>query len=465
MILKMVNCSQSVVKSWTAALLVLSFVFIVAQIYIKLPPRTARVRQTSNNNIQHVPSLDPKCIIPTRNMQELVLVFKDFKRRVEQNTNTNCNEAFQAVTYLFDFHLSRERRIEIPDPMRGRVQDWVGSDPGLLQSLVQPTILTIRDKWTHDTVGWNPLRSMRPTAASKKEAEGNPELDMTDQLIKDTASSCDFCAKNRTAYPADLDRVENAKYDVYTAANAFGFLDMVGMVIPRKFHDFRRIDWPTFQAIFDDVIPRWFWAVHEEDAEMTHPHIVWDAMPHAGASQVHPHLQTFLGRGGYLGKTRLLYEAAVAYKDALDRDYFVDYALAHSLFGLVFTLNRSLIIAPLTAQLDHEFVILDFPDQPDMRQNRFVSDDWVRGFHLAQRTLLDELGVLCFTSAMAWPSITKPRSHSDLAVGKIGSRGACDSPSSDMSSLNIYSATSLQSNLIENMQALKTTYKKLNQVT
>ena len=78
---------------------------------------------------------------------------------------------------------------------------------------------------------------MAKKPSSTKTADTD-EKQFTDDLISRTRDSCDFCAKNRTAVPA-FGRIENTELGIYTAANLFPYFDMVGLIIPRNYHDFR----------------------------------------------------------------------------------------------------------------------------------------------------------------------------------------------------------------------------------
>ena len=81
----------------------------------------------------------------------------------------------------------------------------------------------------------------------------------------------------------------------------------------------RKIDWQTFKAIWDDVAVKWYKATHVVDPGLTHPEFTFNAMPQGGATQAHPHVQTFMGRGQYLGHMFALAEAAKNYNSYYGR--------------------------------------------------------------------------------------------------------------------------------------------------
>ena len=105
----------------------------------------------------------------------------------------------------------------------------------MYDKIINPSILIVTNKWTQETVGWNPLRAKKPSATKRGQAD---EKHYIDNVMLSSRKGCDFCAKNKTAVPA-FGRIENPNLGIYTAANVFGYFDTVGLIIPRKHHDFR----------------------------------------------------------------------------------------------------------------------------------------------------------------------------------------------------------------------------------
>ena len=396
-----------------------------------------------------VEALKASCVKRVTDMRQLIQMLRQLQ--VSQKTDPECQMAWEVFQNIFEVSVSTETHLEVPEEMQETAMNWVGGDQDLYSQLINPTILTMTNKWTLETVGWNPLRGSKPQPNNNNKQE---EQEMVEKLMRNTSGfkNCDFCAKHRTAMPAGMGRLENVQHDVYTASNAFTYFDDVGIVIPRKFHDFRDIDWPTFVAIFDDVVVRWFKSVHSIKPHLTHPHLIWDTLEKGGASQVHPHLQLWLGSHNYMGKMRSLSEAAKRYQMHHQRNYFEDFVMAHALFGLTLSVQDAVIVAPLVAQLDHEFVVLDMTQE---LENGLLSRDFIKAYYLVRKTLQEELTIYCTSSAMALPPVPNTGSYLP-AIARTGSRGKdCLSPVSDISSLNIYSAHALSSNLFANMEALK----------
>ena len=204
--------------------------------------------------------------------------------------------------------------------------------------------------------------------------------------------------------------------------------------------------------------------------------MVWDVMPHAGASQIHPHVAGFLGKGKYLGKMGKLNHASTSYRKMnLQRDYWKDYLNLHIALGLGVRYHTASIIVPIDSQKEHEFVIVG---TTSLR-------DWIRAFYLIYRTYVEELKVYCFSSGMAWPTSIltehiqtlsnmkrnnrktprKNRSASsfddgNLMFARIGGRGNCESIESDVSALELYAINHLSSDPFTTIRALKKTILK-----
>ena len=216
-----------------------------------------------------------------------------------------------------------------------------------------------------------------------------------------------------------------------------------------------------------NIAVKWFRKVHELTKTHTHPMMAWDIMPHAGASQVHPHFQGFLGKGKYLGKMGKLQEVIRSYKQTMNRDYLNDYIDLHISIGLGVRFRSTSILVPIDATKENEFIIIGSTSL----------SDWVRALYLIHRTYIEELKVYCFSSGMAWPSYIVIEDNIDLndintsmfsnsnEVGnlmhaRIAGRGNCQSIESDISSLELYLINHLSSDPYKTFQAFKTTIKK-----
>lgn len=93
-----------------------------------------------------------------------------------------------------------------------------------------------------------------------------------------------------------------------------------------------------------DVCLKWFIKVNSIDEKATYPELIWDAMPKAGASQVHTHLQVSMGTISYYGAMRRILDASSHYFILNQRNYFDDFILIHEALGLATKYNDSYVI-------------------------------------------------------------------------------------------------------------------------
>lgn len=94
-----------------------------------------------------------------------------------------------------------------------------------------------------------------------------------------------------------LGRMENRH--AYSAANAFKFDQWHSMFMPRQ-HDITKL---TFEQLKDVYTLAWKWirAVHQQSPKHRFPTLLWDSLPHGGASQVHPHIHATVHSENYYG--------------------------------------------------------------------------------------------------------------------------------------------------------------------
>ena len=64
---------------------------------------------------------------------------------------------------------------------------------------------------------------------------------------------------------------------------------------------------------------RWGRKQRRRDPRRTHPSLIFDALPHGGASQAHPHLHAILGSGRYPGQFGAIHQATKRRKGVVSR--------------------------------------------------------------------------------------------------------------------------------------------------
>ena len=223
-------------------------------------------------------------------------------------------------------------------------------------------------------------------------------------------------------------------------------------MIPADIHNFMEIKYETFENMLAKVAVSWFENIHNLHPDRTHPILIWDILPKAGASQVHPHIHTMLGRGYYPGKWGIMDKAKERYATETGGDYLQDMVDLHISLGLGMRFKSAAVIVTINPVKDREIWVIGTDNMTD----------WTRLYYLAYRTYI-ELEIYCFSMAMALPSsfISKKMHHGgELLVAKIGARGDCSSTFNDVSSLELYSTSSISSDYYETMTAFRKTFAK-----
>ena len=390
--------------------------------------------------------LSSSCLRPT-NVENLLDILNTSDSQVKRP------KCYDAVRELMD----RIYRVEIsgadvkvPDSMVELVRDkWFGGDGDLYKKFEHPRVMIVTDKFTSQTSTVNPLRALRP----KPSKAGSAEKLAVREMIEASKPGCNFCTDKETLEDT-FGRVVWEKSHIFTAENAFRFYDYTGMVIPADIHDFMEIDAQTFETMLTYSALTWFGNIHERHPEKTHPVLIWDILGKAGASQIHPHIQMFVGSGFYPGKLGELDDAGRRYKSATGGNYLEDIIDLHIALGLGFKHKSAAVIVPINPTKDREIWVIG-------KDNIF---DWSWLYFLSFRAYIEELEVYCFSQGMALPSSQIAPStifgeSGELLIVKMGARGDCTSPYNDVSSLELYSINSISTDYYETIAAVHRTYE------
>lgn len=227
---------------------------------------------------------------------------------------------------------------------------------------------------------------------------------------------------------------------IFVAANAFKMQDYHALFVPAK-HNPLSLEKDDFIDLFA-IASEWASMVIKDSKDgHSHPVLIWDSLPHAGASQVHAHMHGFVGRGHSLGHFRAYQEARNLYARAYPgSDLTQDYINVHIALGLGIRVGANVILSPLDAVKDHEFVLL----------GPRIDESFAELLNAIINAFRDELEVLCWSSGMAWPQ------DGDLAMLRIGSRGSnCLSDVSDVSSLELYMFNSIDTDPLKSLAAFQ----------
>ena len=162
----------------------------------------------------------------------------------------------------------------------------------------------------------------------------------------------------------------------------------------------------------------------------------------------------FLGRKNPLGQFRAYAAARKAYAEAHPgADLTQDYINVHIALGLGMRIGQNVVISPIDATKNHEYMIFG----PE------VNDSFAQVVFVVYQTFIMDLHVLCWSSAMTWPSSLTSTNEPDVAIMHVGSRGNnCQSPVSDVSSLELFLFRSIETNPYQTMEAFQKRWQKMH---
>ena len=262
-----------------------------------------------------------------------------------------------------------------------------------------------------------------------------------DKIIKESQETCDFCrAENFTVSHGERERVDDdvdVDDDVeaeetwgrvktpycITGANMFRLSGPNNGLVLSRTHHLLELGPQELEGMMN-CCRTWYSKVHQSDPSLVAPMMLWDTLGHSGASQIHPHIQLWLGRD-YEGQFNLLERHARDYRQKHGSNYYQDLVELHTRLGLAVTHGQATALVPLTSHKDHEVMIV----------SREVGPDFLHLFTRVMEMYNEKLGVFCRSLGMRWPRLDR---RSGLAILRVGSRGACDSQISDVSSLELY---------------------------
>ncbi|OXA59155.1 hypothetical protein Fcan01_04224 [Folsomia candida] len=350
---------------------------------------------------------------------------------MKKSKDSECTNIWTLFNEIFTME-GIDADLVIPEGFQAEVKGWLGNDPELFKQIHHQKIYKIVIKGSHEETVFNPLRSKRPTSKSSI----NP-VDYIANLSASTQSTCDFCQyKDHTAEDV-FGRIDN-KYSA-SASNTFKLAKFHGLFFPKTHHPVNI----SFQALLDLFV---------NTSQQWYPSILWDVLPHAGASQVHPHVHGLLGVHQYSGAFEKLHAISQEYYAKHHRSYWTDLIKVHDALGLVVRFGDAVAMVPLFSRKDHEYMIL----APQ------VDDTFATLIYTILEGYKNNLGVYCFSAGGAYPFLGDQTRNLDAylqpglpAIFRSGSRGLCTSVSSDVSSLELYTVNNINSDISVTLNALK----------
>ncbi|CAF1118326.1 unnamed protein product [Adineta ricciae] len=308
-----------------------------------------------------------------------------------------------------------------------KINQWLHNDESLLEQIRQQRIIKVYNRYTHEEMLYNYMRSRRPQTKSEISSES-----YTSKLLEDSKKNCDFCGRNYLNSTAEdsFGRLEHRLS--YTAANTFKYDRWHTLIVSRN-HDTLHLTEEEIADMFE-LTKEWFEKAYKTEPIYTCPEMIWDAMPKSGASQMHTHLQASLGYEIYYGNIERTRQGARLYGQMNNlRNYFSDYVYIHQVLGLTIPIGRVQIVVHLTPIKDLEVMIIG--DKLD--------GDFYKALHLLFRTFVDDLNEYSFSLGMYLPPMNESvlTDHEMPVVCRLVFRNPVTNLRSDMNGLDLYTSS------------------------
>ena len=330
---------------------------------------------------------------------------------------------------LFDrlFYVDEKQgHLSVPDTFQQKVKDMFKSYPGGSESLhfvEHQTIITIRNRITHEHSLFNRIRRYRP---GYRETLTEQELESLEKLIADSSGDgCDFCHPERTA--VDLFGQLQGEH-CYVAANVAKYEKWHSLLISKEHSPIRF----TLPAIKDymKTAGRYFAEVHKKDPTAVAPHLMWDATGRASASQVHQHMQMSINTH-YYQRAEVLREQVLRYGETFGANYFADMITVHDKLGLAIRRGQAALLVHLTPIKEREILVIGDSSSVAFAELLFAG----------LRSLIDGAGTRSFSAAIVFEHLEN-RSMMP-AVARIIDRGAPGDVRNDVGAMEFFGSNNV----------------------
>ncbi|XP_046582314.1 uncharacterized protein LOC124289725 [Haliotis rubra] len=459
-----------------------------------------------------------------------------FVKEWGMSSKTECRDLYQRFTAMFSVS-KRPAPVILPKPFQAKVKNWLGDSEELFQQVYKQEVTHVFNRITREYTIFNPLRDKRPM---KTPAE--PERQYVERLVVNSRESCDFCNYKNFTAEHETHRLESSMS--YTASNTFKmekwhalfmfkkhhplnwnraeFMDLMklsqewfkvalkrdpvaqypqmvwdmfphagasqihphvhGFLTPHMYHGvveaaepdssdvpsftaehethrlessmsytasntFKMEKWHALfmfkkhhplnwnRAEFMDLMKlsqEWFKVAHKRDPVAQYPQMVWDMFPHAGASQIHPHVHGFLTPHMYHGVVEAWREGAEEYYRRFNHNYFTDLVSVYSAMGLSVRHGEAVAVASIAPKKDHEVIIFS----PTSGESFFQL------IYYTLRAFIDDIDKLCFSMGIGLPPLGSD-AGAIPAYARVVTRGAVADVRTDMSSLELFAGTNV----------------------
>ncbi|CAF0786926.1 unnamed protein product [Adineta steineri] len=368
-----------------------------------------------------------------------------------KNSHSSKNEICRQFATIFNalFHLDEiYGSLKLSPIYLKKINQWLHNNDVLLEQIRKQRIIKVYNRYTHEEMLYNYMRSQRPQTKSEISSES-----YTSKLLEDSKKNCDFCGKNYLNSTAEdtFGRLEHRLS--YTAANTFKYDRWHTLIVSRN-HDTLHLTEDEIVDMFE-LTKEWFRKAHSIEPMYACPEMIWDAMPKSGASQMHTHLQASLGFDIYYGNIERIRQGARLYAQLNNgRNYFSDYLSVHQILGLTIPVGNAHIVVHLTPIKDLEIMIM----------GEKLERNFYKALHLVFRTFVDDLNEYSFSLGMYLPPMNESSSngHDIPVVCRLVFRNPVTNLRSDINGLDLYTSSVIgKDRYILHQQLKDSIYKRL----
>mgnify|MGYP002803535954 FL=1 len=346
--------------------------------------------------------------------------FHEVLNRWSKTRIFSCRTAYDVFSRLFYFRKS-DTEVLLSETFSQTVLKWFNGNKDLLEQTKQQFILVMMNKYTKDATLINPLRNKRPGFA------GGPDVDKyVKRIVEESRGDCDFCNYQKQS-GMDTFGYLQSEHSV-TIANTFKIERFHGLGL-WKHHNPLEFNEDQFLDLME-LSQKWFRKCYEIDETFTLPSLLWDILPKASASQIHPHIHMFVSKDFYFAGWEKIFRAADEYKLTKGRNYFNDVITIHTILKLNITFGDAVAYVSLTPSVSYEVVIV----------SKRPGNDLFKLFYRIMKAFM-KMKLYAVTAGAVFPPLiedsTTPKKDIPCII-RIVNRGAVDKMRSDISSMELF---------------------------
>ncbi|XP_031552276.1 uncharacterized protein LOC116289476 [Actinia tenebrosa] len=362
--------------------------------------------------------------------------------------DSTCKQVYKLFHSIYELKTSTSN-VYINNVFAKKVLRWFNGNKHLLEETKTQHLMFVNNRYTQESTVFNPLRAKRPGAGGG----GGPEVKKAvDEMIAKSSKDCDFCNFRNMTAKDPFGSIES-KYAV-SVSNTFKIEKFHGLIL-WKHHNPMEFNEEQFLDLMD-VAQKWFVKAHNADKEYSYPHIYWDVLSKASASQPHPHLHVNLASGQYYAKWARLHEAAISYsRNHQGANYFTHLVKVHSLLGLTVHFGEATAMAYVTPQASHEVMLI----------SKRPGNDIFRLLFYTMRAYIDDMGLYAMSAGMVFPKMIPKPENGDLPmIMRVVYRGALTSSRADISSIELFGTPNVNVDPYSVVKSIRRTMAKHNAV-